>query len=363
MLILLKIFHRLQAKALSLFGAKRFVWCAAKARNPVLHHLAEQRVNAMEAAFPVKLRSGLSFRNDLGVAAGFDKDGKLLPFLHSLGAGFVVVGTVLPRVHCGNLPPELGGQLNPWTPLPSSRSAINSLGLPQVGVDATAKNIEAFRAQEHDAHFRIAASVMAHPFDQGEYAVEGVVQTVRKLAPLVDFFELNESCPNVAHHDTSLEEQQMRVAAVQAACAEFSKPLFVKLSTFGDVRTTLRFFADLKVAGLVGVNTQIDYDALRSRVAPQDHALFDYYTQVFRGGVSGAAIAPVSHEQIVQASLILLQEKLPLELIHVGGIVNHADVVESRKYAVLREWYTGLLLALGQESARTLYRKMVRGAE
>ena len=362
MLILLKIFHRLQTLALSVLGPKLFVKLAASLRSPALKKFSEQHICAQTALRPTQLKNGLTFRNDLGVAAGFDKDGKLLPFLHSLGAGFVVVGTVLPRTHTGNLPIELGGKLNPWTPLPHSHSALNSLGLPQSGVDTTLQNIQDFRDSVHDENFRIGASVMAHPLDKGEAALEGILQTVRKLASVVDFFELNESCPNVGHH-SSLEEQQKRVAAVQELCAEFSRPLFVKLASFGDVRATLRFFAELKVAGIVGVNTQTNYDLLRSKLACQDEKLFDYYTKTFRGGVSGKVIHAIAHEQIVQASLILLQEKLPLELIHVGGIASHADVVESRKYTVLREWYTGLLEALGKKDAKTLYAEMLGSAK
>ena len=52
---------------------------------------------------------GLSFRNDLGNAAGLDKDGSLLDFNYAIGAGYTVVGTVLSEPHTGNLFSFLGG--------------------------------------------------------------------------------------------------------------------------------------------------------------------------------------------------------------------------------------------------------------
>ena len=73
---------------------------------------------------------GLSFRNDLGNAAGLDKDGSLLDFNYAIGAGYTVVGTVLSEPHTGNLFSFLGGlwRGNAWTPLPLSGGALNSLG-------------------------------------------------------------------------------------------------------------------------------------------------------------------------------------------------------------------------------------------
>ena len=62
---------------------------------------------------------GLTFRNDLGNAAGLDKDGSLLDFNYALGAGFTVVGTVLSEGHTGNVFSFFGGlwKGNVWTPL------------------------------------------------------------------------------------------------------------------------------------------------------------------------------------------------------------------------------------------------------
>jgi dihydroorotate dehydrogenase len=92
---------------------------------------------------------GLSFRNDLGNAAGLDKDGSLLDFNYSLGAGFAVVGTVLSEPHTGNVFSFFGGlwKGNVWTPLPLSGAALNSLGLPSKGVDVALENIASFRSR------------------------------------------------------------------------------------------------------------------------------------------------------------------------------------------------------------------------
>jgi len=52
-------------------------------------------------------RFGLTFKNPLGVAAGFDKNGKVTGQLAALGFGFVEVGTVTFEAQKGNEKPRL----------------------------------------------------------------------------------------------------------------------------------------------------------------------------------------------------------------------------------------------------------------
>ncbi|MAD86027.1 MAG: dihydroorotate dehydrogenase (quinone), partial [Deltaproteobacteria bacterium] len=43
-----------------------------------------------------------TINNPIGLAAGFDKDGRIHPALFALGFGFVEIGTVTPRPQEGN---------------------------------------------------------------------------------------------------------------------------------------------------------------------------------------------------------------------------------------------------------------------
>ena len=51
--------------------------------------------------------SKLKFKNPVGIAAGFDKDGKAFKGLLNLGFGFVEVGTVTLYPQDGNLKPRI----------------------------------------------------------------------------------------------------------------------------------------------------------------------------------------------------------------------------------------------------------------
>ena len=163
-----------------------FVCLYSASRGPFIKVLSGESSTSTAAALPssaVVRSMGLAFRNDLGNAAGLDKDGALLDFNYALGAGFAVVGTVLSESHTGNVFSFLGGLWsgNAWTPLPLSGAALNSLGLPSKGVDAALANIAAFR-ERHGVRpqcaareaadapggsggpaFPIGVSIMGHP--------------------------------------------------------------------------------------------------------------------------------------------------------------------------------------------------------
>ena len=123
---------KLRPALATLLPAEIFIGLYSASRSPFINALSVSVGSPAEErsiSTPVSAM-GLAFRNDLGNAAGLDKDGSLLEFNYSLGAGFAVVGTVLSESHTGNLFSLLGGLWtgNVWTPLPHSGGALNSLG-------------------------------------------------------------------------------------------------------------------------------------------------------------------------------------------------------------------------------------------
>ena len=79
---------------------------------------------------------GLTFTNPIGLAAGFDKDGKYIKAMSSLGFGFIEVGTVTPRPQIGNPQPRLFR-------LKKDRAIINRMGFNNGGVDALVDQLKA----------------------------------------------------------------------------------------------------------------------------------------------------------------------------------------------------------------------------
>src|SRR5215218_4232038 len=78
---------------------------------------------------------GLTFRNPLGLAAGFDKNAVGIDALAALGFGFVEVGTVTALAQPGNPRPRLFR-------LPTDQAIVNRMGFNNAGAAALAARLE-----------------------------------------------------------------------------------------------------------------------------------------------------------------------------------------------------------------------------
>ena len=77
----------------------------------------------------------MNFANPVGLAAGFDKDGKYFHAMSALGFGFVEVGTVTPKGQIGNPLPRLFR-------LPQDEGVINRMGFNNDGVEALVERLK-----------------------------------------------------------------------------------------------------------------------------------------------------------------------------------------------------------------------------
>jgi dihydroorotate dehydrogenase len=364
---------KIRSFAAKLLSPRLFVLLYAATRAPYLKALKLygcSLTGEAEGTPKVLFKNKLTFRNDLGNAAGLDKDGSLLGFNYNLGAGFAVVGTVLSEPHGGNVICSSWSTLNPWTPLPNSASAINSLGLPSKGIDCAVKKIKLFKEQVAPKNFPIGVSIMGHPNHKSdEEKLAGIAVCVQKSLEVADFIEINESCPNTIHDAgaEAMSERIKRVIQIRDGSEKYV-PVLVKLADLGDVDHTVRFLASHGVDGVVIVNTQKNYDALVDKVSEKDRELFEYYTDKFQGGVSGRAIREFSFLQASAAAAAVVAHNLDFVVVHVGGISTPQDMAASRaineqcgrEVVVLREWYTGLMEAMGEKSWRAVYPQMLK---
>jgi len=351
--VLSKREHQLRPILLKLLGPKRFIGLYSKLRPSMLKMLSRVKFETKTPMRPYQ-QWGLTFRNDVGNAAGLDKDGSLLEFNYRLGAGFAVVGTVLHKPHTGNLYPMMGAQLNPWTPLPSSHSAINSLGLPGHGIEPVLERIKSFKSKFSTGNFPVGLSVMGHPKEEGEEKIKGVESCIKQSISLVDFIEINESCPNVQHHDLSALAQRVeRFCAIRNELKP-DLPLWFKFSHCPD-EETMCMLNNYNVQAVILTNTQTNYSELSKNLNSEDKNLFTNYTDNYKGGMSGKIIQSSSRNEIEKASTIISERQLAIKLIHVGGLSNFPDMEDSRKIAPLREWYSGLMESMGRLPLEFIY--------
>src|SRR3954453_10261813 len=127
---------------------------------------------------------GLTFPSPVGIAAGFDKNGLMMPMLAALGFGFVEVGTVTLRPQSGNPKPRLFRYAEHY-------ALINRMGFNNDGADAVAERLG--RWPRTVPTFVNVGKNREVPL---EGAAEAYAACAAKLARHADALVVNLSSPN-----------------------------------------------------------------------------------------------------------------------------------------------------------------------
>ena len=279
----------------------------------------------------------LNFANPVGLAAGFDKNAKLLPFWEALGFGFVEIGSVTALSSKGNPRPRLFR-------LPDDQAVINRMGLPNQGAMRVARRIERVRNRcRYPIGISIAKTHQAGI--AGAAAVRDYCQSFAYLAPLADYVALNISCPNTADGKT-FEDPASLDRLLAAIFREHSRlrrrpPIFVKISP----PTSARVVYDSQVEeilavgrahgirGYIAANTAPDREGLRSPA--------NAVAAAGSGGLSGSPLRPRTL-RLVRYLFRRLGRETPV--IGVGGIDSAKSAYRlMRAGASLVQCYTALI--------------------
>jgi dihydroorotate dehydrogenase len=252
---------------------------------------------------------GVRFPNPVGLAGGFDKNGRALPALAALGFGFVEAGGVTRHPQPGQPRPRIFR-------LPADDAMINRMGLPNEGADAVAANL----AREPRPPIPIGWQIAKSKETPLEEAPEDCVYTLRALYPYADYFSINVSSPNTPGL-RRLQERELLAALLDAVVSasrslagahQQPKPILVKLSpdlTDAALDEALDVCVSSGVRGIIATNTTITRDGLRTPTKEE-------------GGLSGRPLTTRSLE-VVRYICKRLDEKMPV--IGVGGIFGPDD--------------------------------------
>jgi dihydroorotate dehydrogenase len=278
-------------------------------------------------------RFGLSFKNPVGLAAGFDKNGVAARQLAALGFGFVEVGTVTHLAQPGNPKPRLFR-------LPLDRALVNRQGFNNDGAEALARRLEGARP-DCVLGVNIGKS-RAVPVEEATADYLASFEAVRRQA---DYVTVNVSSPNTP----GLRELQRAdllgalLGALQRRNRELAQaegraplPLLVKVAPdlgAGELELIVGAAVGAGVAGIIATNTTTSRDGLRT-----DAARVEAFGQ---GGLSGAPLRERSTR--VVASLRLLTRGA-VEIVGVGGVFTAEDAWEKIcAGAGLVQLYTGFI--------------------
>ncbi len=128
---------------------------------------------------------GLTFRNPVGLAGGYDKDGLGWRGLACLGFGHVEVGTVTPLAQEGNPKPRVFR-------LVEDQALINRMGFPGRGVEFVTRQL----AKPRPPGFIIGVNLGKNKNTPLEEVEKDYLKLMQEFAGLADYLAINVSSPN-----------------------------------------------------------------------------------------------------------------------------------------------------------------------
>lgn len=246
-------------------------------------------------------RFGLTFRNPLGIAAGFDKNAEVIHAMEALGFGFIEIGTVTPK-------PQLGNPKKRLFRLVEEKGIINRMGMNNHGVLQVVE-----RLKKRPKNIIVGANIGKNTHTSFENTIQDYLYCFENLHPYVDYFVLNLSCPNVG------DNPQMRDPVFLQELVENlenfnqksgrKKPILLKISpdlTTSQLDEIVQLVKNWHLAGIVATNTTVDRTMLK-------------YDPNEKGGLSGQ---PLFDKSTAVLRYLHTQNQGAFTLVGLGGITS-----------------------------------------
>jgi dihydroorotate dehydrogenase len=171
--------------------------------------------------------AGIPLENPLGLAAGFDKNGRALGMLGAVGFGHVEIGSVSAWPSDGNPRPRLFR-------IPEDRGIVVSYGVPNDGAEAVRRRLDAYRPPVAVGVNLVKTNDPARPAVVPD-VYEDYAASFALLQDRADYVALNLSCPN-SPADRDFFDELPRIDALLARLAQCEPhvPVILKLKPTRD---------------------------------------------------------------------------------------------------------------------------------
>ncbi|WP_086477142.1 MULTISPECIES: quinone-dependent dihydroorotate dehydrogenase [Arenibacter] len=273
---------------------------------------------------------GLTFKNPVGLAAGFDKNAQLYNELSDFGFGFIEIGTLTPKPQDGNPKKRLFR-------LKEDQAIINRMGFNNLGVEEAVKNLQ----KPH--RVLIGGNIGKNKLTPNNLAVKDYLICLEALFNEVDYFVVNVSSPNTPGL-RELQDKEPLTALLKALKVENKalaktrkvkeRPILLKIApdlTDEQLLDIIDIVSDTKIDGVIAANTTISREGLQS----------DPKLVAENGGVSGKPLTKRSTEVI---RFLADKSNKAFPIIGVGGIHSPEDALEKLEAgADLIQLWTGFI--------------------
>ncbi len=271
---------------------------------------------------------GLTFKNPVGLAAGFDKDARWFNELANFGFGFIEIGTLTPKAQIGNPKPRLFR-------IAEDEGLINRMGFNNLGAENAIR-----RLKNKKTNIIIGGNIGKNTATPNDDALADYIADFNILHDYVDYFVVNVSCPNVKDltklQDTpfllSLLDELKRINATH------QQPKHILLKIAPDLNNSqldeiIELVADTKIDGIIATNTTTSRENLKT-----DKNIIN---EIGNGGLSGFPLKNRSTEVI---RYLAEKSNKAFPIIGVGGIHSPEDALEKLNAgADLIQIYTGFI--------------------
>ena len=290
---------------------------------------------------------GLHFRNPIGMAAGFDRNGEIFRPLSAIGFGFVEIGTVTPRPQQGNPKPRVFA-------LPEDKAILNRIGLASKGFEAVLENIR----KEHKG-IVLGCNIGKNTVTPPEDAAIDYLRVFRNLYQYIDYFTVNVSYNTT--HKQYVPRTRESIMNILEPLFDFRRgqnqyrPILLKISpdlSNEDVDMMTDIMIDTPLDGIVATNATTRAQGLKTSVE-----------QMKRYGAGAISGAPLTKRAIEVVKRIYDRSNGTYPIIGVGGLMTAEDVQAMLAAgATLVQVYTGYVYN-GARFPAKICRSLIEQAE
>jgi len=271
---------------------------------------------------------GITFKNPVGLASGFDKNAVLYNELANFGFGFIEIGTVTPIGQEGNPKKRLFR-------LKDDQGIINRMGFNNDGLETAIEQLK-----KNKGKLIIGGNIGKNTQTSPQNYTNDYEECFKGLHPYVDYFVLNVSCPNVGSHEKLNDKEYLLelILAIQNLnlLEPTQKPILLKIApdlNNNQLDEIIEIVAETKIDGIIASNTSTS----RSRLKASKKQL----QEIGNGGLSGLPIKEKS-TRVIKYLKDTSNKAFPI--IGVGGIHSAKDALEKIEAgADLVQIYTGFI--------------------
>ena len=271
---------------------------------------------------------GITFKNPVGLAAGFDKNAVLYNELANFGFGFIEIGTVTPIGQEGNPKKRLFR-------LKDDQGIINRMGFNNDGLETAIEQLK-----KNKGKLIIGGNIGKNTQTSPQNYTNDYEECFKGLHPYVDYFVLNVSCPNVGSHEKLNDKEYLLelISSIQNLnlLEPTQKPILLKIApdlNNNQLDEIIEIVAETKIDGIIASNTSTSRSGLK---ASKKHL-----QEIGNGGLSGLPIKEKS-TRVIKYLKDTSNKAFPI--IGVGGIHSAKDALEKIEAgADLVQIYTGFI--------------------